>query len=399
MKKWSKALVLIMVVLFTMGIAVGCGGGGEGEGEGEATSGDTIKIGMNYELSGDIATFGSHTRDGVMLAFEEINANGGVLGKQIEILERDNQGKLDEAVSVATKLITEEEIVAHMGPVTTGCTLAVVPIATQYQIPLLTASATHPDVTVDPDTGNVRDYIFRTCFTDPPQAIVGADFAYNDLGAKKAAIYFDNTNDYSKGLAKQFKDKFESLGGTIVAQEGYGKDDEDFRPTLTNFNKAGADIIYVPGYYQKVAKVVAQARELGIELPFLGADGWDSPDLVEIAGADSLNNTFFTNHYSSTDPSEKVQGFVKAYQEKYGSVPDSFAALGYDTAYLLVDAIERAGSTDAEAIVKALAETKDFEAVTGTLSFDANHNPIKEISIIELKDGVQTLRTKKAPVI
>lgn len=395
MKKCSKALVLTLVVLFTMGIVAGCGGGEEGQGE--ASSGDTIKVGINYELSGDIATFGSHTRDGVMLAFEEINANGGVLGKQIEPLERDNQGKLDEAVSVATKLITEDKIVAHMGPVTTGCTLAVVPIAMQYKIPLLTASATHPDVTVDPKTGKVNDYIFRTCFTDPPQAIVGADFAYNDLGAKEAAIYYDNTNDYSKGLAKEFKSNFEALGGKIVAEEGYGKDDEDFRPTLTNFSKAGADVIYVPGYYQKVAKIVAQGREQGIEVPFLGADGWDSPDLVKIAGAENLNNTFFTNHYSSTDPSEKVQNFVKAYKEKYGSEPDSFAALGYDTAYLLADAIERAGSTDADAIIKALAETKDFAAVTGTLSFDKNHNPIKEISIIELKDGVQTLKTKKAP--
>ena len=395
MKNWKKVLGFILIAVLAMGIVAGCGGGGEGDGA--ATEGDTLKIGINYELSGDIATFGSHTRDGVMLAFEEINANGGVLGKQIEPLERDNQGKLDEAVSVATKLITEDKIVAHMGPVTTGCTLAAVPIATQYKIPLLTASATHPDVTVDPETGKVRDYIFRTCFTDPPQAIVGADFAYNDLSAKKAAIYFDNTNDYSKGLAKEFKAKFEALGGTIVAQEGYGKDDDDFRPTLTSFSKAGADIIYVPGYYQKVAKVVSQARELGINVPFLGADGWDSPDLVEIAGAENLNNTFFTNHYSSTDPSEKVQGFVNAYKEKYGSVPDSFAALGYDTAYLLADAIERAGSTDADAIIKALAETKDFAAVTGTLSFDENHNPIKEIAIIEMKDGQQTLKTKKAP--
>lgn len=396
MKKCNKSLVLIFVVLLTMGILAGCGGG-EGGDEGQGASGDTIKVGINYELSGDIATFGSHTRDGVMLAFEEINANGGVLGKQIEPLERDNQGKVDEAVSVATKLITGDKIVAHMGPVTTGCTLAVVPVAMQYKIPLLTASATHPDVTVDPKTGKVRDYIFRTCFTDPPQAIVGADFAYNDLSAKKAAIYFDNTNDYSKGLAKEFKTNFEALGGKIVAQEGYGKDDEDFRPTLTNFSKAGADIIYVPGYYQKVAKIVAQSRELGIDVPFLGADGWDSPDLVKIAGAENLNNTFFTNHYSSTDPSEKVQKFVKAYEKKYDSKPDSFAALGYDTAYLLSDAIERAGSTDADAIVKALSETKNFDAVTGTLSFDENHNPIKEISIIEMKDGVQTLKTKKSP--
>ena len=393
MKNWKKALVLIMVLLLSMGMLAGCGGGGEEE----AASGDTIKVGINYALSGEVATYGSHTRDGVMLAFEEINAAGGILGKQIEPLERDNQGKLDEAVSVATKLITEDKIVAHMGPVTSGPTLAVVPIATQYKIPLLTASATAPEVTVDKETGEVRNYIFRTCFTDPPQAIVGADFAINDLKAKNAAIYFDNTSDYSKGLAKEFKTKFEALGGKIVAEEGYGKDDDDFRPTLTNFNKAGVEIIYVPGYYAKVAKIVSQGRELGITAPFMGADGWDSPDLVAIGGAENLNNTFFTNHYSAKDPSEKVQSFVKAYKAKYDVIPDSFAALGYDTAYLLADAIERAGSTDADAIIKALAETKDFAAVTGTLSFDKNHNPIKEISVIEMKDGEQTLRTKIAP--
>jgi branched-chain amino acid transport system substrate-binding protein len=185
--------------------------------------------------------------------------------------------------------------------------------------------------------------------------------------------------------------------GTIVAEEGYGKDDEDFRPTLTSFINAGADVVYVPGYYQKVGKIVAQGRELGIDVPFLGADGWDSPDLIKIAGAENLNNCFFTNHYSSKDPSEKVQNFVKAYKEKYGTEPGSFAALGYDAAYLVADAIERAGSTEPEDIKNALAETKDFEAVTGTLSFDENHNPIKEIAIIELVNGEQTLKTKIAP--
>lgn len=393
MKKWKKSLVLTLVVLFAMGLVTGCGGGG-GE---EAASDEPIKIGVNYELSGEVATFGSHTRDGIMLAFEEINANGGVLGRQIEAIERDNRGNLDESLSVATKLITEDKIVAHLGAATTGCTLAAVPAITQYKIPLLTTSATNPDVTVDPNTGETREYAFRTCFIDPPQAVVGANFAFTDLAAKEAAIYYDNTNDYSKGLAKEFKAAFEALGGKIVAEEGYGKDDEDFRPTLTNFNKAGADLVYVPGYYQKVAKIISQGRELGITAPFLGADGWDSPELVTIAGAENLNKTFFTNHYSSKDPSEKVQGFVNAYKEKYGSEPDSFAALGYDAAYLIADAIERAGSTDPEAIKTALAETKDFAAVTGTLTYDDKHNPIKEIAIIEMVDGAQVLKTKKAP--
>ena len=285
----------------------------------------------------------------------------------------------------------------HLGPATTGATLAVVPVATQYKVPLLTTSATHPDVTVDPQSGAVRDYVFRVCFIDPPQGIVGAAFAYNDLGARKAAIYYDNTNDYSKGLYRVFKEEFTKLGGTIVAEEGYVKEDQEFRPTLTKFRDAGVDVVYLPGYYQKAALIISQAREIGLDVPFVGADGFDSPDLVAIAGAENLKNVFFTNHYSSQDPSEKVQSFVQAYKAKYGDMPDSFAALGYDAAYLVADAINRAGSADPEAIRNALAETKNFEAVTGTMSFDENHNPLKEIAIIEMVDGEQTLRTKIAP--
>ncbi|NLK00395.1 MAG: ABC transporter substrate-binding protein [Clostridia bacterium] len=395
MKYWSRLLILLLVSLLTVGLAVGCGGGGDQQGTDDGDG--PIKIGVNYELSGDTATFGSLSRDGAMLAFEEINAAGGVLGRQIEPIVRDNRGILDESMSVATKLITEEDILVHLGAATTGCVLAAAPIATQYQIPLVTTSATHPDVTVDPETNEVRDYIFRICFIDPPQAIVGADFAFNDLEVKEAAIYFDNTNDYSKGLAKEFKEHFEAHGGTIVASEGFGKDDEDFRPTLTSFSQKGAGLIYVPAYYQKVGKIVSQARELGIDVPMLGADGWDAPEVVEIAGSENLNNTFFTNHYSSSDESEKVQSFVKAYKEKYGSEPGSFSALGYDAAYLIADAIERAGAADPEAIREALEKTADFDAVTGKLTFDEKHNPIKEIAIIEMIDGKQILKTKKAP--
>jgi branched-chain amino acid transport system substrate-binding protein len=264
-------------------------------------------------------------------------------------------------------------------------------------VPLITNSATNPDVTVDPQSGQTREFVFRTCFIDPPQAVVGAEFAYNELGVKKAAIYYDNTNDYSKGLYQVFKENFTQLGGQIVAEEGYVEADQEFRPTLTKFKQAGAELIYIPGYYDKVAKIISQAREIGIDVPFLGADGWDSPVLTEVAGPEALNNTFFTNHYSPQDPDEKVQSFVKAYQEKYGSVPASFSATAYDAAYLLADAIERAGSADSEAITKALAETKDFEGITGKFSFDEKHNPVKEISIIEMKNGEQTLKTKIAP--
>jgi branched-chain amino acid transport system substrate-binding protein len=387
--KNNKWLVVLIMMLVAALAATGCGGK-DGDSE-------TIKVGVNYELSGDVAAYGTTAKDAILLAFDEINEAGGVLGKKIEAVVLDNKSDATEALSVATKLVTQEKVVAHLGPATTGATLNTIPVITEYKVPLITNSATHPDITVDPQTNKTREFVFRTCFIDPPQAIVGAEFAVKELGVKKVAVYYDNTNDYSKGLYKVFKEHVTALGGEVVAEEGYVESDLEFRPTLTKFKQSGAELIYIPGYYEKVAKIVSQARELGIDVPFLGADGWDSPDLVEVAGPEALNNTYFTNHYSPQDPSEKVQNFVNAYKERYGSIPASFSATAYDAAYLLADAIKRAGSTDTEAITKALAETKDFDGITGRFSFDEQHNPVKEISIIEMVDGEQTLKTKIAP--
>jgi len=389
MKK-AKLLSLVGVLLLVLFAVSACGGEG-----GEAQ--ETIKIGVNYELSGEVASFGSHTVNGIQLAFEEINAAGGVLGKQIEPIVLDNKGVAEEATSVATNLIVNQGAVVHLGAATTGATLAAIPVAMESQVPLLTTSATALPVTVDPLTGETRDYVFRICFIDPWQGEVGARFAYQDLGVRKAAVYFDNTNDYSKGLAQSFMDEFEALGGQIVGSEGYGTGDQEFRPTLNNFKNSGAELIYIPGYYQKVGLIVRQAREIGLDVPLLGGDGWDAPELLEVAGAENLNNAYFTNHYSFQDPAEKVQAFVEAYQAKYGEIPDSFSALGYDAAYLIADAISRAGVAEPEAIKDALAATTDFDAVTGKLSFDEQHNPVKEIAIIELVDGEQKLITKIAP--
>jgi branched-chain amino acid transport system substrate-binding protein len=384
----KKLLVIALITMLAVSM-VGCGGAEEAS--------DTIRIGVNYELSGPVATYGNNTVDGIKLAIAEVNAAGGINGKQVEAVILDNKSDPAEALSVATKLMAEENIIALLGPATSGACLNVVPAATDAGIPMLTGSATNPDVTVDPKTGETREFIFRTCFTDPPQAIVGAAFAMGELGAKKVAIFYDNTNDYSKGLYKVFKAEVEAAGGEVVAEEGFSADDQEFRPTLTKFKNAGAELIYVPAYYEKVAKIISQARELGIEVPFLGADGWDSPDLVAIAGADVLNNTFFTNHFSSSDTAPVVADFIAAFQAEYDEVPGSFQALGYDTAMLLMTAIETAGSEDPQAITEALAATTDYPAVTGTLSFDEEHNPIKEIAIIEMVDGEQVLKTKIAP--
>ncbi|MGB9661940.1 MAG: ABC transporter substrate-binding protein [Moorellaceae bacterium] len=401
MKRLKKASLWVVILAMAVLLAA-CGQSKQTQQEGqqpagkEQGTGDTIKVGLNLELSGEVATYGTAIKNGILLALEEINQSGGVLGKKLEPVVRDNASKAEEAMSVATKLVTQEKVVAVLGPATTGATKACIPVVTDNKVPLISPSATALDVTYDPQSKKVREFIFRTCFTDPPQAVVGAEFAFKELGAKKAAILYDNTNDYSKGLYKVFKDEFTKLGGQVVAEGSFGKDDQDFRPLLTKVSQAGAELIYVPAYYEKVGKIVAQARELGLKVPMLGADGWDSPDLVKFAGgAQNLKDTYFTNHYSSSDPSPKVQAFVKAYKAKYNAEPDSFAALGYETAYLLADAIKRAGKVDPVAIKDALAATKDFEGITGKITMDAYHNPVKEVAIISLVDGKQTLKAKK----
>jgi len=386
-----------MVTLLAIALIAGCGQSKSGgDKQGAAAGGDEVKIGVNYELSGEVATYGTNTKNAIMMAFEEINSKGGVLGgKKINPIVRDNASKKEEAMSVAAKLVNDDKVVALLGPATTGATLAASQIATDNKIPLLTTSATSPPVTIDPQTNKVRDHIFRVCFIDPTQAIVGVEFATKDLGAKKAAILYDNSNEYSKGLYQVFKDEFTKSGGQVVAEESFNSGDQDFRPALTRFRDAGADLIYIPAYYNEVGKIVSQARELGLKGPMLGADGWDSPKLAEFAGgAANLKDTYFTNHYSANDPDPKVQAFVKAYKAKYGSEPDAFVALGYDAAYLLADAINRAGKADPEAIRQALADTKDFQGITSKITIDANHNPIKDIAIIAMVDGKQTLKKK-----
>jgi len=224
-----------------------------------------------------------------------------------------------------------------------------------------------------------------------------ANFIYDELGLKNGAIMVDRNNDYSVGLGETFKEYFTAKGGKIVAEEGFVSTDTAFKPQLTSIAAKKPDFIYVPAYYNQVGLIVKQARELGIDLPIMGADGWDSPKLVELAGAENLNKCYFTNHYSVEDPSEKIQNFIKAYEEKYNATPDAFAALGYDTAYLLAKAIEQAGAADPVKIRDALENIEGFEGVTGKLSYDEKHNPIKEISIIEMLDGKQKLVKKMQP--
>jgi len=391
-KKGSAYVALFTALVFLFGVfASGCGGG-----ESKTAGEDVIKVGVNFELSGDVATYGTSCKNGIMLAFEEINAQGGVLGKKIEALVQDNKSQNKEARNIAEKLISEG-VVAIIGPAVTGAVKIQETVATPAKIPVLAPAATAPDVTYDEKAQKVRDYIFRVCIIDPDQSLVMANYIYDELGLKNGAIMVDKNNDYSVGLGETFKEFFTAKGGKIVAEEGFVSTDTAFKPQLTSIAAKKPDFIYVPAYYNQVGLIVKQARELGIDLPVMGADGWDSPKLVELAGAENLNKCYFTNHYSVEDPSEKIQNFIKAYEEKYKATPDAFAALGYDSAYLLVKAIEQAGAADSQKIRDALENIEGFEGVTGKLSYDEKHNPIKEISIIELVDGKQKLVKKMQP--
>ena len=377
MKKW---LVVLLALTMVMSMALtGCGGGETG---GEES--DTIKIGVNYELSGAVATYGQSSVDGVTLAIDEINAAGGILGKQVEMVTIDNKSDAAEVVSVATRLMTEEGVCAVIGPATSGNFKAELPIALENGIPVISGSATANDVT----SGNTKEYTFRICFSDNFQGVAMANYAFKNLGAAKVAIVQDKSSDYAEGLAASFSATFEELGGEIVAAEAYTTGDTDFNAILTSLASKEFDAIWLPGYYQEVGLIIKQARALGIECPILGADGFDSPVLAELAGADALHDVYYSNHYSSLNEDETVAAFIEAYKAKHGVDPDAFNALGYDAAKLICDAIERAGAADPEAIKDALAATSDFKAVTGTLSIDENHDAQKALVVIKLDGGV-----------
>ncbi|MTV48690.1 ABC transporter substrate-binding protein [Heliobacillus mobilis] len=395
--KWKKGIAAVISLAFSASLLTACSGGGDKKTSANPAPADAWVIGGNFELSGGQATFGKAAVNGAQLVFDEINAKGGINGKQIKFVALDNKSEATESTNVASKLINQEKAVAILGCTTSGDTLGMVQMAMDKKVPVLSTSATNPKVTVDEKTSKTNDYIFRACFIDPFQGTVMANFSLNNLNKKTAAILTDNQAPYAKGLAQFYKEAFTKKGGQIVADESYVTGDQDFKAILTKIRATNPDVLYVPGYYEEVGKIVKQARELGMNIPVMGGDGWDSPKLVEIAGASALNNTFFSNHYSSEDKDPIVQDFVKKYKAKYNEVPDSMAVLGYDGALILVDALKRAGEPSAEKIKEALAATKDVQTVTGKISYDEFHNPIKAAAIIEMKDGKQTFKDKVQP--
>ena len=331
------------------------------------------------------------------MAFKEINAKGGVLGKQIKMVVADNKGEPSEAANATTKVITQDKVIAIAGFSVSSCGIAAADVAEGNKIPLVAASTTNPRVTLNANTGKAKDWVFRACFIDPLQGTVASNFALKTLKVKNVAIMTDSSADYSKSLTQVFKDSFTKDGGKIVAEEAFLAKDQDFKSILTKIKATNPELIYVPAYYEEVGKLIKQARELGITVPFLGGDAWDSPKLVELAGAEALNHTYITNSFTVEDTSPRCKAFVDDYQKEYGLLPDSTAILAYDAVYILADAIKRANSTDADKIREALAATKDLEVATGKLSMDANHNPIKSVVIIEYVNGKQAFKERINP--
>ena len=388
MLKRSKIITSFAIAsVLVASLVAGCGSKGDKD----------IKIGMVYELTGNTASYGTSAANGAKLAFKEINASGGVLGKQIKIISADNKGEPSESANAMSKVISQDKVVAVTGFTVSSCGIAASAVAEANKIPFVAAATVNPKVTFDERTGKVKDYTFRACFIDSFQGTVGANFALNGLKAGKTAIMTDSSSDYSKGLTEIFRSTYVKAGGKIVAEESYLQKDQDYKPILTKIKAQNPDLLYIPGYYEDVGKIIKQARELGMTIPVLGADAWDSPVLVEMGGAQPLNNTYFTNFYSIEDKNPVSNAFVDAYKKEYGQTPDSMAAMGYDAAKLLVDAIRRADSTDAKKIKEALAATKNFSSVSGEMSLNERHDAVRGVVIIELKDGKQVYKETVKP--
>lgn len=372
MKRILLSLGLIASLLFVFACERK-GGGGAGGNSG------TIVVGYYGDLSGRTSNFGQSTKNGVEMAADEINKAGGINGRQIQILSEDDEGRPEKAATVVTKLIDQDRVVALLGEVASGNTLAAAPKAQAARVPMISPSSTNPAVT------QVGDYISRVCFIDPFQGSVMAQFAANTLKAKKAAIMLDFNSPYSRGLTEFFEASFKKLGGEIVDKQSYTQGDRDYKGQLTAIRSKNPDVIYVPGYYGEVGVISKQAKQLDIKAPMLGGDGWDSTQLWDLGG-DSLNGDFISNHYSVDDPSPAIQKFVAAYKARNGIVPDALAALGYDAMKVLADAIQRAGTTEGPQLKDAIAATKDFAGVTGTISLDKDRNAVKPAVVLKLQD-------------
>jgi len=339
-----------------------------------------IPVGLYGAMSGSEASFGQATMQGVKLAAEEINASGGVLGKKIRLVIEDDQGKAEEAASAVTKLITRDNVVAIIGENSSNQSLAAAPICQSNKIPMISPSSTNPNVT------KKGDYIFRVCFTDPYQGKALATFVRQNLGLTSAAILRDNKNDYSVGLAEVIRAEFTRLGGKIAAEQSYSGGDNDFRPQLTAIKSANPQVLFVPGFYTDAGQIALQARDLGLTVPLVGGDGWDSPTVIAIGGK-AVDGCYFSDHYFVGEPRPAVQRFVGEINKRTGKNPDANSALGYDALYILVNAIKAAGSLDTKAIRDRIATTKQYDGVSGVITMGPDRDPIKPVAMIKIDGG------------
>ncbi len=368
--------ILILVVLATLISMTACQGADGGDG-----AGDTLKVAILAPLSGDVATFGESTRDGALLAIEEWNERGGVLGREIEAIVEDSQCQAEAAVSAGNKVIDQDGVNFIIGEVCSSASIPLSEVVVSKGVLQISPTSTNPDVTLMED-GSTKETVFRACFIDPFQGTVAARFALNNLEAQTAAVFLDQGNDYVRGLAEFFREAFEAGGGEVVVWETYTGEDQDFSAILTKVRDASPDLLYLPDYYSTVNLIAAQAQEMGVEATMMGGDGWDSADLDRAV----VEGGYYTNHYSGDDPRPVVQEWVEKYEEKYGAEPDALATLAYDAANILLQAIEEAGTDDPAAVAETM-ESMEFSVVSGNIIYDEQHNPIKSAVILQVSGG------------
>ncbi len=373
----KKIFKVALAAALSLSLLAGCSTSSSG-------GGDSINVAGIFELTGNAAQYGQAGLNGAKLAIKQQNENGGVLGgKKINLIEADNKSEPTESTTQATKLVGQD-VVAVLGPMTTKTILAIVPIVTSGEVPLITPSGTGETLTVD--NGKLNEWIFRACFMDLFQGEVGAQFALNDLRVKNVALLIDNSGDYAKGLGDAFTKVFTAGGGNIVGTENYVAGDTDFKAVLNRIKNMNPDAIYVPGYYNEVGAIIKQAREAGITVPIFGGDGFNGNETTKIAGKNNMTEVYYSDHVATDDPA--LQEFIKQYEAEYGAKPTGFAALGYDTAKMFIAAIENAGSADGKAIRDALENLKDLQGVTGAITVDpATHNPTKSAVILKYEPG------------
>jgi branched-chain amino acid transport system substrate-binding protein len=385
-----KQLWIVIVAAATL-VFAGCAPKSEtGTTSSTAAGGGEILVGEYGSLTGPQATFGTSTHNGIMMAIDEINAQGGVNGKKIKVITEDDQSKQEEAANAVTKLISQNNVVAVLGEVASSCSIAAAPICQQNKVPMITPSSTNPEVT------KKGDYIFRTCYTDDYQGHSLADYVLSE-GIKTAALVTDIKSDYSQGLGHFFEERFTAGGGKIVGKASYANGDSDFRAQLTSVKAQNPQILFVPGYYTDIGQIAQQSRDLGITAPLVGGDGWESPKLIEIGGK-ALEGCYYSNHYFYGDAAPMVHEFVQKYKDRFGATPDSMAALAYDAARVLADALKHAKSTKGADLRDAIAATKGFHGVTGTINIGPDRNAVgKTLVIEEIKGGQLTLKATVDP--